>query len=147
MIYDVITDTDGGTTEVIVNASVVNLFEEVGDPIVLERVPPLEYVVEQGVPGGTNVIEITSEVDLISAGLKFVTTPNEEDMIYAKRTDFVSDTLMYRADAAVGTLDSAPLWRIRKITIAVDGDISETWAGGAATFVNAWNDRATLVYS
>lgn len=147
MEYEIVTLADGTFEEVIVNLSEVNIIEAVGETMVLEEVLGPDYIVEQGTPGGVDVLEVTTPIDLISAGLKFVTTPNEEDMVYAKRTDFVSDSLMYRAEAAVGTLDSAPAWRIRKITIAEDGDVSEKWAGGSAAFTNVWNDRASLGYS
>jgi len=75
-------------------------------------------------------------------------TPDEEGegMAYSKRVDFVSDSLIYRAEAMPGTSDSSPGWRIREITIAEDGDIVEKWANGSANFNQVWTDRASLSY-
>lgn len=72
---------------------------------------------------------------------------SEEFAVYAKRVDFVSDNLLYRGEAAVGSADSEAVWRIRKVVIAGDGDITETWAGGSALFDKVWDDRASLGYS
>lgn len=64
----------------------------------------------------------------------------------ARRTDFVGETLMYRGEAAPGTAETAAAWRIKRVTFAPDGDITETFASGNADFVNAWDDRAALEY-
>jgi hypothetical protein len=71
----------------------------------------------------------------------------EEDMMYSKRIDFISDNLLYRGEAAVGSLTSAESWRIRKIEVGVDGDITETWANGSASFSQIWDNRSLLTYS
>lgn len=72
------------------------------------------------------------------------------DTPQGRRVDFVGDTIIYRGESAPGTDDSAPAWRIKKIifTPGLDGkqDVSETFAGGNADYVNAWTDRATLNY-
>lgn len=68
-------------------------------------------------------------------------------MVYSKRIDFVTDDEIYRGEAQVGTAESSTTWRIRKILIAADGDISEKWAGGTAAFDKAWNLRSTYNYS
>jgi hypothetical protein len=70
----------------------------------------------------------------------------EEDMVYAKRIDFISENEIYRGEASVGTLETAPAWRIRRIVIASDSDITETWATGNAQFDKAWSDRASYTY-
>ncbi len=72
---------------------------------------------------------------------------SEEDMSYSKRVDFVSDSIIYRGEAVVGSSESSPVWRIRYITLGVDGDVSETWASGNANFDKVWADRALLSYS
>lgn len=69
------------------------------------------------------------------------------DEAYAKRTDFVSDTLIYYGEAAAGSAPSAAVWRIRRFTIAPDDDATGEWAGGTAAFDKVWDDRATLGYS
>lgn len=71
----------------------------------------------------------------------------EEDMVYSKRVDFVGETEIYRGEAAVGTVENTAAWRIRKITLAADGDVTETWAGGNAVFNKQWNLRTTYTYS
>lgn len=70
----------------------------------------------------------------------------EEEMPYSKRTDFVSDSLIYRGEAAPGTLESAAGWRIRRLTLSGDDDVTEEWADGNANFDNVWADRAILGY-
>lgn len=76
---------------------------------------------------------------------KAITTEGED--VLAKRVDFVGEDIIYKAEAPVGTTDGSALWRIRKITIAVDGDVSETWASGNSTFNKIWTDRLTYTYS
>ena len=71
----------------------------------------------------------------------------EEDMVYSKRIDFVSDAELYRGEAAVGSTETAASWRIRKIVLAGDGDVTETWASGTANFDKQWSLRATYTYS
>lgn len=71
----------------------------------------------------------------------------EEDMVYSKRIDFVSDAELYRGEAAVGSTEAAALWRIRKIVLAADGDVTETWASGTANFDKQWSLRATYTYT
>lgn len=72
----------------------------------------------------------------------------EAEMAYAKRTDFISDNLIYRGEAVPGTATSASAWRIHRLILAeVDGDVTEEWAGGNALFDKVWDDRLTLSYS
>ena len=71
----------------------------------------------------------------------------EEDMVYSKRIDFVTDDEIYRGEAQVGTAESSTAWRIRRVLIATDGDISEKWAGGTAAFDKAWSLRSTYNYT
>lgn len=68
-------------------------------------------------------------------------------MVYSKRIDFVTEAELYRGEAAVGSSEADPAWRIRKVVLAQDDDVTETWAGGTAVFDKIWNDRATYVYS
>lgn len=78
---------------------------------------------------------------------KTITTSGTEEDVYAKRVDFVGDTVIYKAEATAGTLDSASAWRIHRLVISVDGDVSETWAEGNTNFNKIWNDRLTYSYS
>jgi hypothetical protein len=84
---------------------------------------------------------------VVSSGIIGPAGVTEDDIMYAKRTDIVTDTLIYRGEATVGSLEVDPVWRIRKVLIGIDGDVSETWALGTANFTNSWSDRLTLIYS
>jgi len=72
---------------------------------------------------------------------------SEDEMMYAKRVDMVSDNLLYRGEAVVGSPTSAAAWRVRRITIGVDGDVTEEWAGGNASFDKTWDGRLGYTYS
>lgn len=71
----------------------------------------------------------------------------EEDMKYAKRIDFVADTIIYKGEATVGSVETESVWRICKVSIASDFDISETWADGNSNYDNSWANRLTYAYS
>lgn len=109
------------------------------------------YVISAGDTNVSNVMSADFSQILIAVAAQGIQGPegplSEEDMPYARQVDFVSDTLLYRGEASVGSLSSAPFWRIRKITFAVDGDVSETWANGSALFNQVWDNRASLPYS
>lgn len=82
--------------------------------------------------------------------LNLALAPNPEDVmppVYATRTDFASSTVIYVGEAVPGTLDADAAWRIKRLTIAGDDDVTTEWASGTASFVNAWADRASLSYS
>ena len=68
-------------------------------------------------------------------------------MVYSKRIDFVTEDELYRGEAVVGSSENVAVWRIRKVVIAGDGDVTETWAGGTADFNKQWNLRTTYTYS
>lgn len=72
--------------------------------------------------------------------------PSEEDQMFSRRVDFEGD-MIYRGEAEVGAAESDAVWRIRKIDVAVDGDVTETWANGTADFVHRWDGRYELEYS
>lgn len=72
---------------------------------------------------------------------------SEDDIMYSKRVDFVTDTELYRGEATTGSSENSAVWRIRKLVIAIDGDVTETWASGNANFDKVWADRASLSYS
>lgn len=70
-----------------------------------------------------------------------------DELVYSKRIDFINDNELYRGEAAVGSIESAAVWRIKKTTIANEGDITEIWAGGNANFDKTWANRVSLSYS
>ena len=90
----------------------------------------------------------TGEVLVYNSDLAAWENKLPEDIeVQAKRVDFVGEDVIYKAEAAVGTADGSPLWRIRKIVLGVDGDVTETWAGGNASYNKTWNSRAGYTYS
>jgi len=107
--------------------------------------PEQESVQVTETPDPVSVNEVT---EIISPEIADVHVQIVEDseVPYAKRTDFVGDTVIYKGEAAVGALDADPVWRIRKLTIATDGDVKEEWAGSNASFNKNWNDRDVLIY-
>jgi len=66
----------------------------------------------------------------------------------ATRVDFTTnDTIIYRAEAEAGTVDAGSVWRIRRLTIASDNDVTEEWANGDASFDKVWDNRVSYTYS
>jgi len=61
------------------------------------------------------------------------------------RLDEASATITYLGVAAIDSLESAPVWQIRKFDLT--GGISVRWADGNANFDNVWDDRATITYT
>ena len=93
------------------------------------------------------VTETISEIVVVTAGAQGAPgRPAEEEVPYAKRTDFDTENIIYKGEAAVGTVESSAGWRIRRITLSNDGDAAEEWANGNAQFINVWDDRASLSY-
>ena len=70
----------------------------------------------------------------------------EDDMQYTKRIDWISDSQFYKGEAQPGTSESAASWRIKRITIGADDDVTEVYAGGTAEFDKVWANRASLTY-
>lgn len=70
-----------------------------------------------------------------------------DQQIYAKRVDFINDNLLYKGEAIVGSAILSPVWRISRITIGNDGDVTTEYANGSASFTNVWSDRTILGYS
>jgi len=83
---------------------------------------------------------------------KFVPAPittstTDEEMPYAKRVDFISDNELYKGEAAVGSSESSAVWRIHKLLIGEDGDVTEIWADGNSNYDNVWTNRLSYIYS
>ena len=70
----------------------------------------------------------------------------EEVSVYTKRIDFVTDNEFYKGEAAVGSSISEGLWRISRVLISSDGDVSETWVEGTSSFNKIWASRLTYNY-
>lgn len=76
------------------------------------------------------------------------TDEDEAKIMYKKRTDFVTDTLIYRGVAAPGSSTADAVWRMSRITFdeASNDDVAEDFANGNDGFLNVWDDRASLSY-
>jgi hypothetical protein len=95
----------------------------------------------------TVVVEKETSNTVTLGGARGIPGVSEEEIMYAKRVDFTSDTVLYKGEAAVGALTSSALWRVRKLILGTDGDVSETWASGDAEFNKVWDDRLSLTYT
>lgn len=107
----------------------------------------IAYVSQEKVE--TVVVELDAAT-IVVAGYQGPPGPpgiSEEDVVYSKRIDFISDSVLYKGEAAVGSNEVNPVWRIRRITVGVDGDVTEVWAGGSADFIHSWVNRAGYSYS
>lgn len=71
---------------------------------------------------------------------------SEENIVYSKRTDFIDDNTLYKGEALPGSSENSSTWRIRKINMYADGDVTETWADGVATFDKVWANRSSYTY-
>jgi len=94
-----------------------------------------------------NVYVQPRTADIITVGTQGPPGIPEEEMVYARKVNFVGSSVLYRGEAVPGSATNASVWRVRRITIAVDGDIDEQWANGNATFANVWDNHLVLSYS
>lgn len=65
---------------------------------------------------------------------------------YALRTSEASATVSYAGKAVPGSITSAAVWQICRIT-TTGADFVVEWADGDNLFDNIWDNRASLVYS
>lgn len=71
------------------------------------------------------------------------------EMVYTKRVDFAvsgSNDIVYKGWAAVGSTPANAVWRIVRMTINTEGDVTEEWADGNTNFDNVWNTRGSINY-
>jgi hypothetical protein len=76
---------------------------------------------------------------------KRITIIPPSTVTYATQIDNSNSGFIYVGEAGVGSTSSAAVWRIAKVTTG--GMPSTTYAGGASTFVNVWNNRSSYTYS
>jgi hypothetical protein len=111
----------------------INSIEITQDPVLLEI--------------NSSQVEVLAVAEQGPTGAQGIPGISEEDVTYAKRTDFtVNETIIYKGEAAVGSAESSALWRVRRLTIAGDNDVTEEWAGGIDTFTQVWDDRLSFTY-
>jgi hypothetical protein len=101
----------------------------------------LNFVAGTGITLQTNNDPLNTTLTINSTAVA------EDDVTYAKRINFITDNLLYRGEAAPGALTSDPVWRIRRITIESDNDVTEEWAGGNSNFDKVWDNHLALSYS
>jgi hypothetical protein len=96
----------------------------------------------------TSVVLENMNNTIVVAGLVGpVTTQGDmEQAVYSTRIDFITDEQLYKGEAAPGTSEAASLWRIRRVDIGVDGDVTEKWASGDANFNKIWSSRLSYSY-
>lgn len=68
-----------------------------------------------------------------------------DDLQLALQFDSSASPILYLGQAAPGSATSAAVWRIQKINTT--SGVAITWADGAATFTQVWDNRASLTYS
>ena len=69
----------------------------------------------------------------------------EKDQV-SLRLDDAGNGVSYVGIAYIGSLETATVWQIKKIT-EVSGNISILFADGNSAFDNVWTNRLTLYYS
>jgi hypothetical protein len=139
-------------------------------PVAPARIIRIGYCVRSHAVNGSIFVAILEHPDIVELGSTLITAPQNNDVltyesstglwknkpsgpipegdeVLAKRVNFIGEDIIYKGEAPVGTLDAASFWRIRKILIAVDGDVTETWANGNANYDKVWNDHASYTYS
>ena len=137
-------------TDPVTNLS-INIVEETVDiKTGVNGVQVTDAVENIGVTDNTDNLAIAQEMQSVlpnSSDVIVVQPMEDAEMPYAKRVDFENDdTLIYRGEAAVGSANTANKWRVRRLTIASDDDVTEEWANGNASFDKVWDDRLSFNY-
>lgn len=124
--------------EYVASSDVSNVLQTSESPTFIST-PAIEYV----------LVEQENTTLVMAGGLGPQGAPGipEEDIMYSKRVDFITDLELYRGEAPVGSSENSAVWRIRKVSLAVDGDVAEKWASGTALFDKVWADRVSLTYT
>jgi hypothetical protein len=92
------------------------------------------------------IVQEPAKIDLIEVVLPGGGGTAPAPVVYERRVDVAADDVAYRAEAALGALDEAPAWRIRRISIDADGGPVIAWAGGTDKFESIWSKRASYDY-
>lgn len=74
-------------------------------------------------------------------------SPNGVAQTIRTDTDGASPETIYRGTAVPGAATSASVWRMERITIATDGDVTILFEDGNDSFNNDWDGRAAGAYS
>lgn len=74
--------------------------------------------------------------------------PTGRMLIKAENDPSTPFNVIYYGEAPPGTATSDAVWAIRKFTYDSNGSMtSMSWAGGRRSFINVWDDRASLSYT
>jgi hypothetical protein len=65
----------------------------------------------------------------------------------AIRVDVASSTVTYVGNAKDGSATSDPVWKIKRLTSTAGGNLVVDYANGNASYLNIWDNRASLSYS
>jgi len=93
-------------------------------------------------PIGTNTAPIKFDTEGTDANGREIVLARPE---IPTRIDEVSDSLFYLGWAELSTLESEPLWKIRRIQ-QVGTVWEQKYVNGEEFYRHVWDDRATLTY-
>jgi hypothetical protein len=83
----------------------------------------------------------------ITGTWNLIGSPNGVAQTTRTDTDGGSPETIYRGTAVPGSAESASVWRMERITIATDGDVTILFEDGNDSFNNDWDGRAGGAYS
>jgi len=135
--------------QVIEDCNDIEVLEVLVQDIIVTSDESIDIITEQG----DSVVVIEDNFQIVEVAVQGPPGPpgpigEDLDVPYAKRIDFENnDTVIYKGEATVGSLTSASLWRISRITLNAEGDAVTEWADGVAGFTKIWDDHLTLSYS
>ena len=121
----------------------------------LEVSPVLSYLAVEDVRNYIEIADNITTLEILSVKNYIEVNNNppntdvdEAEIMFKKRTDFVSDILLYKGVASPGTGEGEAKWRISRITFDPNSndDVDEDFAEGSDSFTNIWTNRAILNY-
>jgi hypothetical protein len=132
----------------VVNINTPTIIRDIISTSNISNINTIDKIIESS---GTIVTEKEIISKIIVEGLIGPAGPagpaGDEEVMYSKRVDFITDSLLYRGEAVPGSAESAAVWRIRRITLGIDNDVEEVWADGTDSFTKIWNNRAGYNYT
>lgn len=123
------------------------------------RNPATTTIVEQsgtsdtefdGVDAGTvEVLDVPQLAQVVEVNAAGFITGSAAQVLAAERVELALDQqTIYRGEAVGGSDESAPIWRIRKVTLGYGNLTSTTaaWPDGSKEFGFAWSERLSYTY-
>jgi hypothetical protein len=137
----------GATTEIVKDDTPVQIISDPSNKVVIVKDEPVLVLQD------TDNILIIQEPATFIKETRYVISKtiydgeDEQELMFSKRIDFITDNLLYRGEAEPGISTADPYWRIRRITISdIDDDIIEIWASGDDNFDKVWDSRIGYSY-